>query len=444
MKLFRSPNRSLHDRFVLSISVMLVPLVLLGFCSLFLLQHTSAALAKVVEGSIGEMQSVIHLQTRMLAAAMPPNDYLIDGSPAEKEAFVRLSGDLDRAFEEILAAPVGNAQERDVVRAAREEWWRTKVIALSLLATPHPVGNPDAARDMKRMDAHFYLVVGLLGKVYDIVQRETDGKLAQAHAASRGAYFLVTGIFIAGIVIVAATAFALARSILRPLRALQAEARRLGKGELSHRVELNRSDELGQLAQTFNAMAEELEKSRAALTELATHDGITGLYNHRTFYLLLADELARAARFNRPVSLLLLDIDRFKRVNDTDGHLAGDAILKGLSGLLHRHGRAIDRVCRYGGDEIAVILPECDLEAAANVAERLRAAVEAQPFDIEAGAPVSITVSIGVASWPALANSAQALVAAADAALYAAKRSGRNRVVRYEPAPGRELNRENK
>jgi diguanylate cyclase (GGDEF)-like protein len=178
-----------------------------------------------------------------------------------------------------------------------------------------------------------------------------------------------------------------------------------------------------------------IQRDKDELRRLAEHDGLTGLYNHRTFYALLGDELARAQRFQRPVSLLMLDIDHFKRVNDTHGHQAGDAILKGLSELLARQARAIDRVCRYGGEEIAIILPESDLEAAGNIAERLRASVETQPFGINTGAPVCITVSIGVASWPLQGNGADTLVAAADTALYEAKRSGRNRICRYEPAP---------
>ncbi len=187
----------------------------------------------------------------------------------------------------------------------------------------------------------------------------------------------------------------------------------------------------------LNASLAEKKVLVRSLNELATHDGLTGLYNHRAFYAQLEDELARARRFERPVPLLMLDIDHFKTVNDTYGHLAGDAVLKGLGELLTRQARAIDRVCRYGGEEITVILPETDLDTAANAAERLRVAVEAQPFNIDAGSPLRITVSIGVASWPAHADSAQALVAAADAALYAAKEGGRNRVIRYEPAPGR-------
>lgn len=186
----------------------------------------------------------------------------------------------------------------------------------------------------------------------------------------------------------------------------------------------------------LNASLAEKEALVQRLNVLANHDGLTGLYNHRMFYVLLAEEQARAQRFNRPVSLLLLDIDHFKRVNDTYGHLAGDAILKGLGELLSCQARAIDRVCRYGGEEITVILPECDLEAAANMAERMRAAVAAQTFNVNADATLRITVSIGVASFPVHANNAEALFAAADTALYTVKQSGRNRVVRYEPAPG--------
>jgi diguanylate cyclase (GGDEF)-like protein/PAS domain S-box-containing protein len=188
------------------------------------------------------------------------------------------------------------------------------------------------------------------------------------------------------------------------------------------------------MEEQLNASLAEKEVLVQSLNELAIRDGLTGLYNHRAFYKLLEDELGRAQRFNRPVSLLLLDIDHFKRVNDTYGHLAGDAILRELGELLVREARAIDRVCRYGGEEITVILPETDLDAAANFAERLRAAVEAQLFDVNASVPLRITVSIGVASWLAHADSAQALVAAADTAMYAAKQSGRNLAICYEPA----------
>jgi diguanylate cyclase (GGDEF)-like protein len=263
----------------------------------------------------------------------------------------------------------------------------------------------------------------------------SPGTPPPAAAARTRALWLTFAAFVAAAAVSLFAGVALARSITDPVNTLRRGAARLAEGKLSHRVVIHRHDELGELAAAFNAMAGQLEADQAALEQLATRDGLTGLYNHRTFYVLLGDELARAQRFQRPVSLLMLDIDHFKRVNDTHGHQAGDAVIKGLGELLSRQARAIDRICRYGGEEITVILSETDLDAAVRFAERLRAAVEAQPFDVEAGAPISITVSIGVASWPAHADNAQALVAAADAAMYAAKLRGRNRVVRYEPAP---------
>ncbi len=181
---------------------------------------------------------------------------------------------------------------------------------------------------------------------------------------------------------------------------------------------------------------ESAERVRAEhAEELASHDGLTGLYNHRMFYSLLNDEIVRAQRYKHSVSLLMLDIDYFKRINDTHGHQAGDIILKGLSGLLGKQARAIDRVCRYGGEEITVILPETDATAAMDIAERLRAAVERQSFDIGGGKTVGITVSIGVATYPQQVDALEKLVTAADTALYAAKQGGRNRVERYKATP---------
>lgn len=172
------------------------------------------------------------------------------------------------------------------------------------------------------------------------------------------------------------------------------------------------------------------------LHALAARDSLTKLYNRRAFYTLLDDELVRARRFDRPVSLLLLDIDHFKRVTGGYGHLAGDAVLKGLAKLLIREARAFDRVCRYGGEEVTVILPESDLKAAVNVAERMLAVVRTQPFGIDAGVPLRITVSIGVASFPTHADNARALVAAAESAMHAANQGGRNRVIHKEGASG--------
>jgi diguanylate cyclase (GGDEF)-like protein len=163
------------------------------------------------------------------------------------------------------------------------------------------------------------------------------------------------------------------------------------------------------------------------IKELAVRDGLTGLYNRRAFGELLAQSLAREERQGGHLALLLLDIDQFKKLNDTFGHPAGDAALKATAETLTRHLRKGDLAARYGGEEFAVILPAADEAGAVHMAERVRQAVEKNQTIFE-GARLSVTASFGVGVWPSDGKDADALLAAADRALYAAKQAGRNRV----------------
>lgn len=175
-----------------------------------------------------------------------------------------------------------------------------------------------------------------------------------------------------------------------------------------------------------------IERNERELHRLATHDGLTGLYNHRVFYAMLEEEISRSKRFHRTVSLLILDIDHFKRINDTYGHRAGDCILRDLSQRLKSRVRSIDRVCRYGGEEITVILSETDSLMANKLAEDLRELVKQETFDADQQQMISISVSIGVATYPEHATDVSQLVSHADKALYQAKESGRDRVCIYQ------------
>jgi len=172
----------------------------------------------------------------------------------------------------------------------------------------------------------------------------------------------------------------------------------------------------------------EQKREQHELEYVATHDGLTGLYNHRTFHVMLEDELQRSQRHKHAFSLLMLDVDHFKQINDTYGHQAGDAILRGLGTLLMAQVRNIDRICRYGGEEIMVILPETRVEGAMEIAERILKAVEAQEFDVGEDSPKFITISIGVASHPLHAKTVHDFVRAVDTALYVSKENGRNRI----------------
>ena len=161
--------------------------------------------------------------------------------------------------------------------------------------------------------------------------------------------------------------------------------------------------------------------------QLATLDALTELYNRRHFMEVLDKEISRALRHRRALALCIIDVDLFKPVNDTFGHIAGDEVLRRMAAVLRQHVRSDDIAARIGGEEFAVLLPEGSAEDAIAFAERLREAIAATIFS-PGGAPRQITVSVGVASLRAPVTSRSQLLAAADAALYRAKHEGRNRV----------------
>ena len=159
--------------------------------------------------------------------------------------------------------------------------------------------------------------------------------------------------------------------------------------------------------------------------QLAYLDGLTGIFNRRYFELRILEEIERARRFETGMSVIMVDIDQFKRLNDEFGHLLGDEVLRQVSSVFHQHVRKIDVVCRYGGEEFAIILSQTDTQHAINIAEKLRGLVDEWQFP---GVARPVTISAGVASFPQDGNTRDELVRAADAGLYAAKQAGRNRV----------------
>jgi diguanylate cyclase (GGDEF)-like protein len=168
----------------------------------------------------------------------------------------------------------------------------------------------------------------------------------------------------------------------------------------------------------------------------AVTDELTGLFNRRRFQEAMATEVERSKRFGQPVGLVLLDLDDFKAVNDTYGHQQGDLVLREVARVLRETSREIDEPARYGGEELAVVLPGTDLEGAYNLAERVRAGIEelALPL-LDGDGALRVTASFGVATLPGSADDMRELVAAADEALYRAKRAGKNRTVRAEASP---------
>ena len=252
-----------------------------------------------------------------------------------------------------------------------------------------------------------------LGLVYDL--GPSDRALERRRIAIAAGMAVVAALFLAAVNLL------LARTVFGPLRQLRAGARDIQAGDLDARLAWRRDDEIGQLAADFDAMA-------AKLRDLALEDALTGLPNQRACRWRLAEEVARAAREGHAVTVALLDVDRFKTVNDTLGHAAGDEALRALADALRRELRPSDVYGRLGGDEFLLALVDADVEEAEAVLERLRAAAgEHRP---EPDHP-PLAVSVGLAVFPRQARDPEELLKLADRALYQAKAEGRDRVRAY-------------
>jgi diguanylate cyclase (GGDEF)-like protein len=199
-------------------------------------------------------------------------------------------------------------------------------------------------------------------------------------------------------------------------------------GQMLNTVE-QQAVEINAFASRLDAAYKELESTNLRLKEYSFKDEVTGLYNRRFFTMRLDEELARYRRFNHPASVVLLDLDGFKAVNDDLGHAVGDETLRDIAQILMKHSRGINVVSRYGGDEFAILLVETSKAGARLYADRIRQVIGGFPFSHGK----QVTASLGVASVPDdEAATAEDLFRAADEALYAAKRAGKNQVAAIE------------
>lgn len=220
----------------------------------------------------------------------------------------------------------------------------------------------------------------------------------------------------------------------RPLASLHSAVNAIAFGDLGRRVEIKTDDEVGDLGRAFNAMADRVSSAQETLRRAAIRDGLTGLYNHREFFRRLHEEASRAQRDGSALSILMIDLDYFKKINDTFGHLRGDAVLRESAAQIVVSVREGDVVARYAGDEFAVILPHADAVQAAAIGERIRSGNRDILEKADLPRDQGLSMSIGVAMRPDGEVVAERIVELADSALYRAKEAGRDRVEIEEPA----------
>jgi diguanylate cyclase (GGDEF)-like protein len=239
-----------------------------------------------------------------------------------------------------------------------------------------------------------------------------------------------------------ALAYFLGHTIVRPLKRLSDDAGKVASGDLNVDIPVHGNNEVSYLTQVFNHMVSSLRRGRAEISQahealieknselhqLSITDGLTNMFNRKHLMDLFDMEMSRARRYRISFSVLIADIDHFKKINDTYGHLAGDAVLRSIADTLRHVVRECDHVGRYGGEEFLIILPSSDATGAIKMAQRIREQISQVSFYND-GNEISITISVGVAQCNDGEDSVAAILGRADSALYQAKASGRNQVI---------------
>jgi len=424
---FHPKKRRLRTRFIIAMGITLLPLAILAGGSFFALNLATKLLGEVIEDPVREMHTVMHLQG-LIGSQLSIYQHLSTYHLHDRLTAPQLNDDVNATLDKALGTPTLASDQRKALEDTQRQWQAAMSLARQLEANFTSIKPPEAQEGMATLVGHLRSALQHLRHTHMDIRKEMNERLGLANTVERRVLWLIAALFVAGFGIVGLGSFMLTHSILSPLNQLERGASRFGEGRFDHRVDVDSDDELGELAMTFNTMAGKIQDAYSELAFLSSHDGLTGLYNHKAFQERLVEEVERAERYGHSVALLMLDIDHFKQINDTHGHPAGDAVLRMIADLMSSHVRPSDHVARYGGEEFTILLPHATQSGALTSAERLRRTIETRAVQVTKEVMLKVTVSIGVAVFPDDALSADKLISAADDALYAAKQAGRNRV----------------
>lgn len=415
---------SVRNRLFLGTACMLLPLLVAFVVSLAAFNSLLAYVDELVHESSRELLPAVTLQAdvQKVITLLRDKTNSVD-TYLELEQYIF---SIDHKLANLKSIDFGHVEEVDAIDRASLTWELTRDTIQNIPELKRQQNNDelellnDALNDMQvELDVILY-----------VASEEVDVIVDQAGATRDRAGMQIGLTLLLALVMASLFGHILAQSILHPLSLLHDGAEQFGKGNFKHRVEIKSHDELGRVAYAFNRMAVRLDRSLRSLRRLSTRDYLTDLLNTREFYRVLEAEMVRAQRYEESFSLLLVDADHFKNINDTYGHQSGDKVLRMLAKHLRAQVRNVDVPARVGGEEFAVILPNTVDEAALKIAERIRLAIAESAVELsdQEKTEVKVTVSIGLAGYPRSASDVRGLFHQADMALYNAKQAGRNRV----------------
>jgi diguanylate cyclase (GGDEF)-like protein len=411
-----------------ALSIVLVPLALLTVANLYALQRTLRSFDHAVVRAHAAVP-FSKLRAALAAVEPPAYDVLVAARPDAKELLTAVLDDVDPLFESVLHSDDLRRDEKALVATAWSEWGRAATLASAAMTIPLEAAERRAVLAAE-FSTHVRAAIAALADAERRALEDADAAISEAKRLQRVTSLLALLGFVVALAGAAVAVRRVSTSLLHPIQRLHQGALRLGAGDLSHRVALDRSDELGELGEAFDLMAERLEENRRQLAHQALHDSLTGLANRALLLDRAEHAITRLARAGGAVALVVVDLDEFKTVNDSLGHAAGDEVLRRTARRIERFVRPSDTVARLGGDEFAVLLEDVrsDAEALAP-ADRLLAVIT-EPIAI-GGRDIALSGSIGVAvSWGA--EEAEDVLRNADLAMYRSKYGGKNRWTLFE------------
>lgn len=406
------------------------PVWLLSVVGYFRLQgEIVQPLVEVTTEQRSVLQPLNRIEVSLWGVAQSVVDFSLEGTSVHAERFAMQRGQIDHAFAELSRAVAGYDILRRDLALAEADWQQVLQGAEQVLAAPPLIQSGQEAQNLIRFESALDRLGADLGQLYEDIQLDNERSHLNALAAVHRLDILALTALLLSLLLGALGIWIINRSLIQSMNQLSEGAMRFADGDRHHRIEVRIPHELVGVADTFNAMRETIISQQRELEAAALTDPLTGVHNRRYFDQALSQELRRAERFTSQFCLILLDIDHFKNFNDTYGHQQGDEVLKQVASLLQDAVRQVDVVCRYGGEEFVVIMPNCGLDQCRDAAERLRRVLADLPIPLADGTMIAVTGSFGGAVYPEHAITGDGLLRRADNAMYEAKRHGRNRVV---------------
>lgn len=413
---------------LVGLGAILAGLLIVGGGAIYNMDNAIRYSDELFSGVLPDMHNTMLLQLFLSQAAMPPNDHLIQETPSERADYRKLIRRVEKQFNYTLSLSTFTAKQTNIILQSRREWDRAYQTGKALLTLPGGSKTPHAFKLMLKYDAEVNTAINTLMTLHNLFVKEALRQNSKAHAIVKKNTQFVVVFSLAGLVIILLGAYFFLNRLFCSLRLLQHSINTFSKKEFDYEIPTDIPFEFAQIATGLNKMAKQLGENYQQLLLFSYRDSLTGCLNKRKFDEDIQHEIDRSRRFKHSFTLLLLDLDLFKQVNDTYGHLNGDAVLKQLVDFLNKEIRSPDTLYRYGGEEFVFLQPQTSDASARIAAERIRRNISMAMFQTSDNQNIQITVSIGYATYPKDGEDPDRLFTIADEGLYLAKQSGRNSV----------------